>query len=140
MACFTVAELGSSVLVLKKWDMISLAQVSATIGSQSRVLTFVVNLGANTVLSSIATAGLIVYVGETSYQAMIHGMQFYSAGEQRGKEQAYQELCHDLLNLIEGSTDLVALTAPLIFTLNPSVIVALALLSRGTGIVCFLIR
>lgn len=140
MACFTVADLGGNIMTLKKWHVLDLAPLAASIGSQSRVFMFVVKLGVDTTLGTIASAGLVLVVGEATYRSIQLAIKHYYAVETTEKEQAYQQLRLALLDLLAGTTDLVATAAPLLFALNPPVVVALAIVAKGTGIVCILIR
>jgi hypothetical protein len=141
MACFTVADLGGNILTLKKWNILDLSKLAATIGSQSRVFMFVINLGADTVLGVIGSAGIAVALGEASYKAMIHASKLYStATTMKEKDEAYKELRNAFIDIAGGVTDLVATAAPLFFALNPPTLIALALVSKGTGLVCFLIK
>lgn len=139
MVCFTIADLGSNILVLKKWQILDLSQLAVTVGSQSRVFVFMSNLGAETVLGSFASAGLVLVVGEASCRAIMHGNEFYYAVDDK-KKKAYQELRNALIDLVAGGVDLIALSACLMFVLNPPVIVGLAIFSKGTGLICMLVR
>lgn len=141
MACFTVADLGSNILTLKKWNILDLSSLAATIGSQSRVFMFVAKVGADTVLGIVASAGLILVVGEASYRIIVNARKIYSTATPRDNtDQAYKELRSAFIDLVGGVTDLAATTAPLFFALNPPALIALALVSKGTGLVCFLIK
>ena len=139
MACFTVADIGSSILTLQKWHLLTLSKVAANIGSQSRIFLFVIDLGADMVLGSVASAGLILVIGELSHRAILHGMEYYSVNGKE-KEVAYQKLSKDLMEILTNALDLAATASPLIFTLSPPTLVALALISKGTGLVYYLAK
>jgi hypothetical protein len=140
MACFTIADLGGNILTLQSWKMLDLSRLAATIGSQSRVFAFVIELGAKTVLGTIATAGLVLIVGDAIYRAIIHGSELYHAIDPDGKKKAYQEVRNALLDVLSGGVDLMTLSASLLFVLNPPVLVGLAIFAKGTGLICTLVR
>jgi|GEM_PF-6345095 len=141
MVCFTITDLGSNIMVLKKWDILDLAGLAASIGGQSRVFLFVANIGFDTVLGAIASAGLLLVVGEAAYRAIAYGTKYYdNTVDLNERAKAYQELRNALLDALSAGTDLVCAATPLVFTLNPPVIVALALIAKGTGLVSILIR
>jgi hypothetical protein len=139
--CFTVADIGSNVMCLKKWglDLAPLASIAAQMGNQSRVFLFVINLGADTVLKGVASVGLAVTFGDASYRAVVNGYKYYHASAKE-KDQVYKELKNALLDIAASGTDLAALAIPLVFTLNPPAVVALALIAKGTGIIVILLR
>lgn len=140
MVCFTIADLGGNILTLKKWNILDLSHIAASIGSQSPVFMFIVDLGAETVLGVVASAGLVLVVGEATYRTIIHGMKLYNATDPEERKKAYQEFRNAGLDLLAGGTDLVYVAAPLLFALNPPAIVALAIVAKGTGLVCALVR
>ncbi|MFI0434195.1 MAG: hypothetical protein ACH350_00520 [Parachlamydiaceae bacterium] len=140
MACFTTVELASNILTLQKWHVVDLAKLAATIGSQSKIFLFVIDLGTGVVLGGIASAGLALTVAESSYQTIILGTRYFSLEKGDAKNVAYQELTDELFNLGGSTLDLVATAAPLFFALNPTTIIALAIVSKGVGIIRVLIK
>lgn len=139
-ACFTTTNLGGNLLNLQKMHVLDLSRFVSTIGTQSPVFMFVIKVGADAALGTIASAGLILSIGETSHKLIIQGMKHYSAANQKEKEEAYQELQRALIDLFADSVELAATALPLIYTLNPTTVLAFALVSKGTGLVCFLIK
>lgn len=140
-ACETLSDLSDNIFTLQKWNILDLSHVAAAIGSQSRAFMFVIDLGAEKVFGVIGSVCLILTIGETSYQAIIQTIKVFSATTKpEEKEKAYKELRNALLDLMSGVTDLAATAAPLIYTLNPPALVALALVSKGTGLLCFLVK
>ncbi len=135
MFCFTIADLGSNILSLQKWHILELSQLAATIGSQSRVFMFFIELGADTVLGGIAIAGLVLTVGEASYQAIIHGIELYKAVSEEDKKNASKELRKALLHFVAAGVELTAASLPLVFALNPLTVVGLAIFAKGTGVI-----
>lgn len=141
MACFTVADLGGNILTLKKWNILDLSKLAAAIGSQSRAFRFTVDLRADKVLGIIGSTGIALALGEASYRAITHASKIYSAKTSlKEKDEAYKELRNAFLNILSGVIDLAATAAPLIYELNSSALVALALISKGTGLVCLLVK
>ena len=145
MVCFTVADLGSNLMTLKKWGILDLSKLAAQIGGQSRIFLFVFKLGAETVLGTVASVALIFAASDASYRIYVNTRKYYHAkansilalGE---KEEAYKGLRNATLDLISSGIDLVSVAAPLLFTLNPPAVVALAIIAKGTGLICILVR
>ena len=146
MVCFTVADLGSNLMTLKKWGILDLSKLAAQIGGQSRIFLFVFKLGAETVLGTVASVALIFAASDASYRIYVNTRKYYYAkanpilalpGE---KEEAYKGLRNATLDLISSGVDLVSAATPLLFTLNPPVVVALAIIAKGTGLICILVR
>lgn len=139
-ACFTVTNLGGNLLNLQKMHVLDLTRFASTIGTQSPVFMLVIKVGADVALGTIASAGLILLIGQTSHKVVVDGMKYYSAAKGQEKEEAYKELCAGLIDLFADSTELAATALPLIYALNPPTILAFALVSKGTGLICFLIK
>lgn len=137
-AIFTLTDLGDNLLTLKKWNVLDLSHIAASIGSKSRVFAFIAKRGVDTVLGVGSAAGLVLVVGETAYRTVKQGMNYYSSDDKT--KQAYQDLRKTLLDLLSSSLDLAATAAPLLMTLNPPVLVAMAIVSKATGLVCMLAR
>lgn len=140
MACFTVTDLTGNLMTLKKWGIADLSHLAASMGSQSRVFMFIVETGVDTVLGTVAAAGLVLVVGEATYKSIQAGIKHYHAATPEDKEKAYKELRNALLDLLAGSVDLVATAVPLMVTLNPPVVIGLAIVAKGTGLICILVR
>lgn len=138
-ACFTIVDLGNNIVTLKKWNILDLSHFAARIGRRSPVAMFAVNLGISVCLKVVASAGLILVVGHAASRSIHYGIK-YSRSEGQMKKETYQELRNALLDLFSAGSDLAGTAAPLLFTLNPSLFVAISLFSKSTGLVCILVR
>lgn len=141
MVCFTTVDFIGNVLTLRKWgviDLTKLGAIAAKIGSESRVFMFVINLGVETALGTIASAGLIVVVGEASVRAILQAIKIYQSKEPKELEAAYKELRKAITDIIAGTVDLAATALPLLFALNPPVVLGLAIFAKGTGLIIIL--
>lgn len=144
MACFTVVDVAGNILTLQKWGLVDLAKLAAFCG-QSRVCLFVMNLGVETVFGTIVSAALIVSLGESSYRAIKHVIIiFQTKGDDDKntaiKAEAWQKLRVAIIDIVANSADLVYTLAPLIFVISPPVMVGLAIVAKGTGLICILIK
>lgn len=137
---FTIADLGDNLDSLKKWKILDLTHIAASIGSQSRIGVFIVNLGMDKILSVFTGVALTLSVGESTYQAISQGLKYYRTPNSAEKEAAYKAFRNAMLGVLSGGTDLVSTVAPMLATLNPATIVAMAIVSKGTGLICILIR
>jgi hypothetical protein len=153
MASFTVAESLSNLMTLKRWGILDLSQIAAQIGGQSKVFLFVVNLGAATVLRGFVIAGQTLSVGQASYRIITNRMEYYrlkkvdqsdleekSESIEEKKEKSYKELRNSVLDLLSSGTELTAIVIPLVFAVNPPVLIALAIVTKSTGLFCILAR
>lgn len=140
MACFTSLDLAGNILTLKKWGLIDLSRIAAQIGSQSRVFAFVIDLGVDTVFGTVASAALIVTFSEASYRAVVQAIKIYQSADPNQKQAAYKELRTALLDMVSSGADLTLAVAPLLFTINPPVLIGLAIFAKGTGLICILLR
>ena len=138
--CLTTVDFAGNVLTLQKWGLADLSHLTAKIGSQSRVFLFVIDLGAETALGTIASAALIVTFSEAAYRAVLHAFKMYRSSDPTRREEAYQELQKALLDMLSNGTDLAYTAAPLLFTLNPPAVVALAIVAKGTALICILVE
>lgn len=138
MVCFTAADLAGNLQTLKKWGIADLSVIAAQVG-QTKILMFVFKFGAETVLSTVVCAGLFVSAGEAAYRTVVHAVKHYQAVEIKDKEKVYKELKEALLDLAANGVDLISVATPLLFTLNPPVLVALAIFAKGTGLICILV-
>ena len=139
-ACLTTVDLAGNVLALQKWGVADLSKLTAKIGSQSRVFLFIIDLGAETALGTIASAALIVTFSEAAYRVILQALKMYRSSDPTHREEAYQELQKALLAMLANGTDLAYTAAPLLFTLNPPAVVALAIVAKGTALICILIE
>lgn len=140
MACFTTVDLLGTALTLKKWGIADLTVIAAQIGGQSRVFAFVMQFSVETVFGTIASAALIVTFSEATYRAVIQGIKIYQEANPKDKEQAWKELRLAILDMLASGTDLINAAAPLLFTLNPPAIIALAIVAKGTGLICIIVK
>ena len=139
MVCFTSVDLIGNVLTLQKWglaDLSKLGALASKIGSQSRVFMFVINLGVETAMGTVASAALIVTFSEATYRMIISAIKIYQnrvLTDPKHKEEAYEQLRKALLDMLSSGVDLVSTAAPLLFALNPPVVLGLAIFAKGTG-------
>jgi hypothetical protein len=152
MACFTIADLGTNIMVLKKWGILDpskvldLSKLAAQLGSQSKVFLFVVNLGVDTVLGTVASVGSAISIGGASYRLIVNGGKYYRAQTNpflmpsEEKEKVGKELKNATLDFISSGADFINAATPLVFTLNPPVLIGLAIVAKGTGLICILVR
>lgn len=141
MACFTLLDLGGSAIALEKWHILELSHLAISIGNQFPVFKFVVNLGVGPIFGVTASAGLFLLTGEAFYRVVVQGSKLMQAQSltQSERDLAYGELRKALLDFLSGGTDLVSAAAPLFFTLNPALVVSLAIVAKGTGLICILV-
>lgn len=139
-ACFTITDLGSNILNLKKWNIVAISQLSISIGIESRIFIFVVDLTSNKIFGMIASAGLLALLSENSYKTVIQAMDYYSMTDNEEKEKAYKKLQISVLGVCAGALDVITITTPMMFTLNPAAIVTLGVVSKGVGLIYFLVR
>lgn len=140
MACDGIVDLTESIITLKKWSVLNLSQIAASMGNQSPVFKFVIKVGEDSVLGIIASVGLTLVVGNDFYKAIKQGLKYSHTSNSGDKELVYKELRNDLLDLLSNGTDLVAVATPMLISLNPATLIAMSLISKGTGLVCILIR
>lgn len=140
MVGFTSIDLMSNILTLKKWGLIDLSHLAAQIGKQSRVFAFVIEFSVETVIGTIASAALVVPFGEACYGTITQGYTLYVSRDPKIKQAAKKEFRSALLDLVSNGTDLAEAAAPLFFTLNPPVQLALALVAKSTGLICIIIK
>lgn len=138
MACFTTADVSSVILNLQKWNFLELSQIAAQLGNQSPVFMFIIDAGSGMVLGAVASAGLFVLAGKDAHKAISLAMKMHSAGSPEEREKIYKQLCGVLFDVTVDIADLASAATPLFVTLNPPTLIALGLVSKGLGIVCFL--
>lgn len=137
--CFTIVDLSSNVLTLKKWDIVELSKLTLWMGSQLHAFSVILNLESKKALGSLSCIGFVITIADASYRAMIQGSKYYSA-DPKDKQLIYQELRKNVLTLASTGADLISTAAPLIFTIKPSTVVALGLIAKGTGLICIFLK
>lgn len=143
-ACFTFLDFSNNVMALKKWNIIDLSKTAFEIGSKSRVFTFVVELGPQVVFGTVASAALIVTFGEAAVR-MFNALKAYNevnGKEPGGKEaaEAWQLVRSAILDMLSSGTDLLSTAVPLLFSVNPPLVAAFALVAKGTGLIIIFIK
>lgn len=139
-ACFTTADLMGNALTLKRWGIIDLSDYAAQVGNQSRVLAFVMKYSIGSVIGTIASAGLIISVGDATYRVVIHAYKQYKSSDTAEREHAYQELRKAMFDMVSTGLDLANVGVPLLFSLNPPVLVGMAIVAKGVGLICILAK
>ena len=139
-ACLTVADVGDNLLTLQKWKMLDVSALAASIGGQSRVFVFLKEVGVSKILGPIAIAGLVVSYGNTTVKIFILAKTYYSLSPGEDKKLIQKKLSAELISFISTTTDFAATIVPFVFIVNPPTVVALALISKGVGLVCFLAK
>ena len=138
--CFTVADVGGNLLVLQKHGIVDLAKQAAKLGTQFPILMFVMKQGSDTVLGVVISTGLTLSVGYALYRAIHNYQDMRDAANPEAKEKAYKELRGAIIDMISSGADLINAATPLLFTLNPPVVIGLAIFAKTTGVICILVR
>lgn len=139
MIFFTFVDSLTPLKTVMKWSRVDLSRIAASIGS-TRIGAFALKLTAGPVLGAIASAALLLTVGESTYKLIIHALARSKATNKGKRVQAAQEMRSALLSLFTGVTDLALAALPLLFALNPPVILALSLIAKGTGLIVILVK
>lgn len=139
-ACDGIGDMADTLSTLKKWNILDLSGLVSSIGSQSPVFMFVMNAATSTALGTIACVGLVFAVGNDSYHVIMEGLKYSRSGDPKEKEGVSKKMRDSLLDLASHGTDLAAVAAPLLFALNPATLIAMSLVSKGTGLACILAR
>lgn len=140
MTCFTVTDLADNFFTLKRWQMIELSDVAASIGCRSKACKYIFSLSVGQVLGSIASVGLIFAVGNSTYRTINERFKYSKAKDENEKKESYQELRNAVIDLVSGGIDLGTTAAPLFYAFNPPALLALDLISNGMGLVYFMVR
>lgn len=138
--CFTIADLGGNLKSIFTWSKLDLSKFAATIGRQSPILKFVVNLGVGIVLGVAASVGYAASMGDASYRIYTHLKDLKNSLDPDERKKIKKELALTFLDLFNASANFVATLTPLLFTLNPPVVTALALVAKGIGLIHVCIR
>lgn len=140
MVCFTLADLGTNLETLQKWQFINLANISAKIGSQSPVFAFVIKAGSDTVLGVIGSAGLVLVLGEAVWNSAKEGRKYFNEMDEEEKKKALKNFKKHLVEILVAGTDLVSTAAPIILVLTPQTVLILAIVAKGTAVVAVFVK
>ncbi len=140
MFFFTVADFGGSLQTFQKWRFIDLATLSAKIGSQSPVFRLVIDLGADTVLGVIGSAGLVLALGEAVWNSADQGWKYFHFTDEEEKKAALKKFTKHLIEVAVAGTDLVSTAVPIFFVVSPQTVLILALIAKGTALVAVFTR
>lgn len=140
MACFAVSSVSASVLKLQKMQVVNIVNIAATIGQQSKVFAFVIHLASDVVLGPVALAGVIVYAGEGAYFTILAAREYFNEADPAKKEEAYKAFRKASIGLVISVVDLGVMVAPMVLALNPPALLALGIVSKGIGLICFLAK
>lgn len=133
--CFTFTNTVSVGMTLKRWNIIDLSIISCRIGNQSRVFTFVLRLGPKIVLGTVASFGLVLVLGQTTYQIVIHSIAYHHSKSTLKGKIALDSLKSDLMDFATYGTELASIALPLLVAINPPAVITLAIIAKATGII-----
>lgn len=138
---FTIVDVLDNAVTLDKWGILSLSKIAAELG-KFPVLGFVMKVGIDTAIGIFASAALLVTFGNATYRAYKNAKKIYqnTDADPAKMEKAYKKFRAAIIDMVSNFTDLIATSVPLIFSRNPAVLIAFALISKGTGLVCILIK
>ncbi len=139
-ACFTIADLGSNLLTLQEWKVLSLETAAARIGDQIKVFPVGTQIKAKTFLGSVSSIGLILSLGSSLYQWRNLQKKSVLIKDKKMQKQIDKEKRETKLDIIAAGVDLAATATPLLFTIHPLAAVSLAIVAKGTGLICILSR
>ncbi len=142
MACSTIEGLNGNIQTLQKWGIVDLALYVAKIGKQSPVFLFIIKLGADKIFSVVACIGLAVSLSSATYKAIKSYQESGRVGiTSEQKEKANKELREAMFDIASSGTDLICIAVPLLFPVySIPAMIAMALIAKGTGLICILAR
>lgn len=136
--CSTIESVGKSILHLHEWNIIKLSGIAASIGNKCPLFKIVISIGADTLLDLVGSIGIAFAIGEGIYKGINILLLYQTASGEEQKELA-QELKKMGFELFTNTCSLAYTVLPIFLSLSPSVLVTLAILSHGTGIISLFI-
>lgn len=132
--CGTIESVGGSILHLQEWNIIDLSGIVASVGNKCPVLKIVMSAGAGVLLDLIGSAGLVLALGQGIYKG-VNILILYQEANEAEKEKLGQELKKLGFELFTGTCELVYTLAPIFLSVSPPVLITLAILAKGTGLI-----
>lgn len=137
---FTLADALESVATLGKWGILNLSEISAQIGNQFPAFSVVSDLGIAKFIGSFASAALFISLGRSAYRIFKQINKISQIEDPVKLEKAYKKLWNAVIDTLSNSVDFISAVSPLLFTINPPLLVAFALVAKGTGLICILLK
>lgn len=134
-ACYALSTTGYLLVSVHKWNIVNLAKIAQSMGQASPIFMFVVNAGADTLIGIVTSAGIILALAKSTHRIVIHAKEYLESGENEAKRQkTWEELKDDFVDIAVSTAGLLYTLAPLVFVVNPPLVIGLALLAKGTGL------
>lgn len=138
-AFFTLGDFGENLVTLKKWEVWDFSIIAASLGSQTLGFKIITKASSAQILGSLYSIGSSITLGHSAYKAVRLSLKLKQSPKE-DKKAIKKEIRNALLDLANASADLAATASPLLFALNPPVITALAIIAKGTGVICIFAR
>jgi len=136
LALSLVCTLGSNLKSLDKFGILSLAQISTTLGA-TKVFGFVAHVALDTTLGIVSCAANVVLIAHTAWD-MIDARHQLNKGGAEENEDCHARIKNGWWILAAEITDLASTALPMAFvTLNPPVVLGLGLIAKSVGLVAF---
>jgi hypothetical protein len=119
---FTIADVGSCLDIVKEWNIFNMASLAQTMGSQYRLLAFVVQIPLGPIAGAAASVGLTIVFIQCTADLI----------EKRDPKA--------FLNWLTKGLDLTAAVAGTVGYVNPPVLIPLAIVSKSLGLVCLFMK
>jgi hypothetical protein len=137
--CFTVGDLMDNIVTLKKYGILDYTiltgKIAASVGNNSRVFTFFYELGAGTIIGTLNSIGLLFVVGSVTYKLIVTIRVYMDEGDQERKAELWKEIKATGGKLLVTTIDFAVCVAPLVFSINPGALIAMAIVSKGVGLI-----
>lgn len=137
---FTISDLLDNASTLHKWGITGLADIALNLGNKFQIFAIVVKVSVTTAIGSVASVALFISLGDSSYRIYKQITKIYQNNDPEKLDKAYKKLRMAIIDTISNAADLISTAAPLLFTINPPLVVAFAIIAKGTGLICILLK
>lgn len=137
--CFSIGSAANTASLLKNYGIIDLSLYVAKLGNRFPVIKMIAKFTSDSLLSKINIVGMTVILGFSSYQ-LIKNIHTYCHLKKNHADEALlkkelNEIKRNSIKTISTAIDLSTIILPMVFAFNPPALIALSLVSKGTGLI-----
>lgn len=137
--CFSIGSAANAVSLLKNYGIVDLSLYAVKLGNRFPIIKIITKFASNSLLSKINIVGMVVILGFSSYQLGKNIHHYYHLKKNHADEallkKELNEIKKNSIKTICSAIDLSAIVLPMIFAFNPPALIALSLVSKGTGLI-----
>lgn len=138
--CSTSSNFGTNLITLQKWKLVNLAELASNIGSQMPLLRPLFVYSIESTVKFFSVSGQAINSMNAIYNLGKIQFKIMKSQSDKSLEGMFLKRKQALWDIAANGTDLVNTVLPIFVSLNPPILIGMALITKGTGLLCILCK